>query len=217
MKFHQTEPDVFEIDTNVAEPVDKHDVPELMQQLWSLQASLTAHARQEFETVNRLEESEQTLKKEIRGIRKTVASIADELRNVMAAAEKVLAVDGDTTSVGSPPSDSETQSRGWLGRWFSGSHAKPPPPVMPPEWFDAFVRLWRLFCSRLEQAEIHYVPLLGRDLRDVTFDGQGVHRWVSVKNKPKNDQLIVNTEIQGLWIYRDGKRLEPIQRGEVTV
>ena len=73
-------------------------------------------------------------------------------------------------------------------------------------------------CTRLESVGIHYIEVIGKNLKEVTFEDEPVVRMVSVKNKPQDEnQLIVTEEIQGLWITREDKKLIAIQRGEVIV
>jgi hypothetical protein len=61
------------------------------------------------------------------------------------------------------------------------------------------------------------VPLLGKELKDLSFEGQSVKAWVSVKNKPRGNNLVVTEEIRGLWVAKRGGQLVPVQRGEVLV
>jgi hypothetical protein len=83
------------------------------------------------------------------------------------------------------------------------------------EWFDVFQRIIAMATDKLEAMDVACVPLLGQDLQALEYEGQPVLRWVSVKKRTSENRLIVTDEILGLWVGKIGGKLTPIQRGEV--
>ncbi|OHB83162.1 MAG: hypothetical protein A2V98_05755 [Planctomycetes bacterium RBG_16_64_12] len=211
-------PQEFEVDTSGARPLDPADGSIHLEQLLGFRDWLTRRERELSQQKRDADESHQTQRGQSLKIAATAVGIVDELRLLLADARRNLAErkPGSQTEQELKEPEKTTRRPGLLGRLFARRQSDTPPSGSAP-WLLTFERLAATAINQLESQRIFHVPLRGQDLRDLSFRGQQVKRWVAVKNRPRQDKLVVTKEMRGLWVGELEGRLVPIQRGEVMV
>ena len=211
--------DVFAVDTSEARPQDGRATRNHLEDLLGLRGMVTRLSRRLHDLEVQTEESLQKQRKDLLKTAATAVGIVDELRLLVLDARGSFSM-GDEVE-GLPASPSPPGRKG-LRRWLGIGGVTPAAGERVPseaieDWLNVFQRLVSSAVGRLVENGAHCVPLLGQDVRTLEYEGRLVKRWVSVKNHPRGDALIVTKELCGLWVRGKGKDLSLIQRGEVMV
>lgn len=193
------------IDVTEAHPLDQDDAVNQLEELLGLRELLTRLMREAYHRDARLEELEQTTRNQFLRMAESIVGIVDELRRLIRQA---------SAAVG--PEDKRPTGRGRLfGRrrrrkQTQGTH-------VAVDWIHSLERSIAAACDRLETLEVYHIDLPGKDLHELAFEGQRLKGWVSVGNKPTGQNLVVEEELQGLWVARLEGQIVPVQRGKVLV
>lgn len=228
-------PPEFDVDTAGAAPVNDAATLNRLHDLLMMRDTLVQVARKAYEVQTKAEEKVQGAQRQTRKMLQTTVGIIDELRRLVADAQRILAQPGEggvPRGESAPPAQPKPAIAGgggwfgWLVPWSRGTAPAPKetaparPSASPAgagDWLGAFDRLLAFAMNKLEDLKIHHVPLLDQDLKTLAFEGQPVKGWVAIKNQAQDGRLIVKREIRGLWVSGQGKAMEPVLKGEVLV
>lgn len=199
-------PEEFRVDTSGAQVLSPHESSEHLEQLIGLRDFLANLHKKNHDLRIEQEEVQQAARKQTLKITQTAVSAVDELRRLLADARRNLL-------------QSEAAEQPETGLWgrLLGRGKSRPGTSAASDWLGAIQRHLRSTIQQLERHEIYHVPLVGNDLRELSFQGQALKQWVAVKNRPRGDKLVVVKEYQGLWVGKIDDKIIPLQRGEVEV
>ncbi len=207
--------DVFAVDTSHAPTQQMCNTPDHLDDLLRMCEMYTSCKRELHELEMEAEASQQKHQRKARGVADTAVAIVDELRLLVRDARAGLERAATNEVSAEQPSN-------WLKRTISWG--KPDSPVARPDgadawqdWLTAFERSVRSAIDRLDQIGMHHVPLIGQDVRVLKYNGRSMKRWISVKNPPSGEKLLVVKEMSGLWVENQGGDVALVQRGEVMV
>jgi hypothetical protein len=196
-------PKEFHINGAGGSPLTSDEQANQLIELFMLRSTFTRLSREVYRLKTDAEALADAHQKHLSQVLKVGLSVVDDFRLLLAAAQRSL---GDGSA-------SEGLFAGWLrGKDDASTHL-----ANTREWFVALGRALESAISQFESLNVFLVPLLNHDLRVLEVEGQPVKRWVSVKNKPSGDSLVVIDEVRGLWLARRGNQLVLVQRGEVVV
>jgi hypothetical protein len=234
-------PPEFDVDTSGGAPLDDKATLNRLHDLLQMRDILTQFARKAYDAQTRADEKVQTQQRQTRKVLQTMVLVIDELRRLVEDArrnqplQETMADAEEPESSGPRPGEKSTAEasscepslagpRPWWWPFGGGRSSEPSaapsregPANGTNEWLNAFCRLLGLALNKLESLEIHHVPLLGQDLKTLTYEGQSVKSWVSIKNRAEDGQLVVKEEIRGLWVSRHANQVTPVLNGEVLV
>lgn len=196
----------FTVDTARAKPLKEHDGLSHLEELGGFRDWLARLQRDAYQKDILLDDLKNASRKDFLKLASTATGIADEFRRLVADA---------SAAVGSASACDLPEKRSMFGffrRRPAGSDND-----VATEWIKAMQRSVDSAMNKLESIGIVHIELVGKDLRDLVYEKQPLKAWVSAKNKPKGEKLIVKEELQGLWVTRIEDQLIPVQRGEVML
>ena len=184
----------LQIETDGALALPGEEACRHLEQLMGLRDWLARLQREVYEKTLALDESRTAARRDYVKIAGTMVAIVDDLRRL--SNDAMAVIEQDDLAEDGPP-----KKRGLLA--FRKREHKQPSNAAA-EWIRAIGRGVASATTQLESLGIQRIELLQVDLRDLVFEGQPLKAWVSVKNRPQGDTLVVQKScgVSGLACWK---------------